>query len=63
MKLISVLGYSYTRDLLGATFQSMQSQKMGTESIIELFSEHKGCWPSSKCKCTHLVQYNPLFNK
>ena len=36
--------------------------KMGTQSIIELFSSCKS-WPNIKCKYVHFVQYNPLFSE
>ena len=29
-----------------------QTQKMGTQPIIELFSPHKS-WPNSQCECAH----------
>ena len=37
-------------------------KKIDTQPIIELFSPYKS-WPNSKCECTHLVQYSPLFSK
>ena len=38
------------------------SEKMGTQPFIELFSPRKS-WPNSKCECSHLIQYNPLFSE
>ena len=40
----------------------MQSWKMDTQPVIELFSLHKS-WPNNKCEYAHLAQYNPLFNE